>query len=595
MPLRRSRLRRPLRPAGVVGLLAAVVLAGSACTGGSDPQPTTGGVAAAERSDTRGGVLNALTLGPVLTWDPQRLASRDDIAFATRTFVRTLTGYAPNTDPAKQGRLVGDLATDTGTANADLTEWTFTLRDGIAWEDGSPVTCDDVKYGISRTFATEAITGGATDALAVLAVPKEPDGTSIYLGPYATGATAAAGQKAFDSAITCSGSRITFTLSTPTSDFNELVSQPAFAPYPKDRDRQGSSGYDVVSSGPYKLEGLWKASEGGRFVRNPQWKPASDPIRKAYPDVIRYQEGLETQAIAQQIISGSGTGKRAVALSSAPPAIQQQITNVKSLRERSVNPLTGLVDYLVPNFSSAVFANPKVAVALAMATNRNGYVTALGGQGAAAPSTSLIPGALAAHPAQDPLGSGLAGDPVKAKALLTEAGVTLPVPIRVAYRSTPASDKALAALVTGWRDAGFAPELKPIANEYFLAITQPSAAKAYDVFWSNWAPAWPSASTILPALFDSSTNLTSAGPGRDYGYFKDAAVDASFLATAKIADRAEREKAWGAIDTGLAARGAYIALAERRALYVAGTEVRNLSANQIAGGFVELADIAVNE
>ncbi len=41
------------------------------------------------------------------------------------------------------------------------------------------------------------------------------------------------------------------------------------------------------------------------------------------------------------------------------------------------------------------------------------------------------------------------------------------------------------------------------------------------------------------------------------------------------------------------AAGAYIGLAERRALYVAGSDVRNLSANLVLGGVVELADIAV--
>ena len=43
----------------------------------------------------------------------------------------------------------------------------------------------------------------------------------------------------------------------------------------------------------------------------------------------------------------------------------------------------------------------------------------------------------------------------------------------------------------------------------------------------------------------------------------------------------------------LLAKGAYIGLAERRALYIAGSDVRNLSANTVAGGVVEFADIAV--
>ena len=61
----------------------------------------------------------------------------------------------------------------------------------------------------------------------------------------------------------------------------------------------------------------------------------------------------------------------------------------------------------------------------------------------------------------------------------------------------------------------------------------------------------------------------------------------------QIDDRAEREAAWAVVDQSLLEQGAYIGLAERRALYVAGSDVRNLSANTIAGGVVEFADIAV--
>ena len=59
------------------------------------------------------------------TWDPQRIASREDMAFAGRVFARTLTAYSPSTDPEDQSRLVGDLATDTGTPSEDLKTWTL--------------------------------------------------------------------------------------------------------------------------------------------------------------------------------------------------------------------------------------------------------------------------------------------------------------------------------------------------------------------------------------------------------------------------------------------------------------------------------------
>ena len=98
---------------------------------------------------------------------------------------------------------------------------------------------------------------------------------------------------------------------------------------------------------------------------------------------------------------------------------------------------------------------------------------------------------------------------------------------------------------------------------------------------------------MLPPLFDSSINITAAGPGRDYGYWTDKKLDARMAQISATPDRAKREKEWAAVDASLLERGAYIGLAERRALYIAGSDVRNLSANSVSGGVVEFADIAV--
>ena len=98
---------------------------------------------------------------------------------------------------------------------------------------------------------------------------------------------------------------------------------------------------------------------------------------------------------------------------------------------------------------------------------------------------------------------------------------------------------------------------------------------------------------MLPPLFDSTINITRAGPGRDYGYWANKELDAAMAKASTIADPLVREKTWGGLDTALLEQGAYIGLAERRALYIAGSDVRNLSANTVAGGVVEFADIAV--
>ena len=98
---------------------------------------------------------------------------------------RSLVTYPTSTDPDEANTPVPDLATDTGQSNEDATEWTFTLKDGVKWQDGKPITCEDLKYGVSRTFATDVITGGPNYILGFLDVPKDAKtGLPVYNGPY---------------------------------------------------------------------------------------------------------------------------------------------------------------------------------------------------------------------------------------------------------------------------------------------------------------------------------------------------------------------------------------------------------------------------
>lgn len=572
--------------------MAALVLGLGACTGLGDKlglgdsSPTTSGGGA-------GKVIMALALGPVTAWDPQRIGTREDMAFATRVFARTLTSFAPGATAGAQATLRPDLATTTGTPDKSLKKWTFTLRDDASWQDGSPVTCQDVRYGISRTFATSVITGGPNYAITYLAIPKRANGTSTYAGPYDTSAANRAGTTAFEKAVSCEGQRITFRLGEPVSDFNEMVSLPAFGPFKKAQDKRRGSVLAPFSDGPYRLDGAWDPNAGGTWVRNEQWKASSDPIRRALPDVIRYQQGIETQRAVQRVISDQGSDTRAVSLGSAPPALQQQVEGSDELTKRTARSRGQFIDYLALNTTRGLFKDPRVRKAFAMATSRQAYVNGLGGALTAEAAYSVIGPALPAHPGVDPFETGDTGDARAAQVVLQQAGHTIPAPVKVAYRSTPMSDKAMAALAASWRNGGFAVTLVPIKDDYFETISAPGQLAKYDVFWANWAPDWPSASTVIPPLFDSRINLSRSGTGRDYGGFSDAKVNAEITRIGTIANRAQREKAWGALDLRLTKTGVYVALAQRRVLYVAGSNVVGLGANEVSGGFVDFAEISV--
>ena len=574
----------------LAGLVLAVGVPVSACSDGTSGAVASG-LSAPVTSNGLGGTLTLLGQEQVTAWDPQRIASRHDAAVAGRLFVRTLTAYAPVGENGRS-HLVGDLATDTGKASADLKTWTFTLRDKVTWEDGSDVTCADVAYGLSRSFATDVIRGGARDAVTLLAIPRREDGTSTYAGPWASGDQAQAGQAAYDQAVTCDGRTVTFHLATPTSDWAAILSQPALAPLKKEKDPKDTP-FAVFSDGPYLLKDRWDPVTGGVFVRNPRWNADSDPVRKARPDTIAYHLGVDSATAAHEVLADTGRGHTSVVMTALPVPLRLQVLTIPNVRSRSITPGTGLVEHLVPNLKSTSMGQLPVRRALAMATDRNAYVTALGGLAAAGPTRSVLPAQLTAAHDTDPLDVPLGGDPAKARTELEATGLALPVPLRVAYRQGPSADKAMAALSRGWDAAGFATELVPLGEDYFTQASAPEAASQYDVMWSSWAPTWDSGATVLPALFDPTVNLTATGTGRDLGSYDAPEVTRAMVDAAGLADANAREKAWRAIDIELQRDVAYIGLAERRAMFVAGTGVGNLAAHPFAGGDPDLAVLGV--
>src|SRR5262249_20796497 len=158
-----SNLRRSARLAAVAAA-GALVLA--ACGGGDDNSggggTSTGAPPAFHISTTTiinpshkpGGTLNLGAGSDAQSWEP----GGADYGFVwnlQRLYARTLMGFAP--DPKKAATVVPDLATAPGEASADFKTFKYTLRDGVKFDDGSPITTKDIKYALERAYATDVI------------------------------------------------------------------------------------------------------------------------------------------------------------------------------------------------------------------------------------------------------------------------------------------------------------------------------------------------------------------------------------------------------------------------------------------------------
>jgi peptide/nickel transport system substrate-binding protein len=567
-----TSIRKPLAAFSAAALVS--VLAGC---GGSSDEPKSDGNGAS------GGTLYYLTKRPTEHLDPQRTYIGRDLADENRLVSRRLVSFPVTEDAVEANKPVADLATDTGTASADGKVWKFTLKDGIKWEDGKPVTCEDLKYGLSRAFATDVITGGPNYVLGFLDVPHGPDGLPLYDGPYKKDH-----QADYDKAVTCDGNTITYRFLKPWPDFNLAVaSLGSTDPYRADKDQGDKSNFQIFSNGPYKLEGTWNETSGGTFVRNKEWDKSTDPFRKALPDKIVFTQGLTNEIINERLINESGNDKYAVTDRAIPPAYYSQITG--AVKDRSTLVDSPFTDYLLPNFNK--MKNLDVRKALMLSTDIDGWITAGGGDKAYRPAKSINNPSLIGYKDNPEFADLGKMDIAAAKALLAQAGTPNPK-IKFTYSGgTPTSDKQASALKQGWTQAGFKVTLDPLTDTYYDVIQQPSADG--DVFWGGWGADWPSIATVIPPLFDSRINFTKNSNGQDYGNYKSDAVN-KLIDEAALAGNVDDQAAiYSQIDEQLGKDVAYIPLEITRFYFLHGSGVTGYINNPGTNGYPDLAQIGV--
>ena len=138
---------------------------------------------------------------------------------------RTLTAYKISTDGAKANTSSPTWRPTPASPRTAPRRGRSRSGTAIKWQDGSPVTCADVKYGVSRTFATDRHhrRPDATRSQ-YLDIPNDKDGNSIYKGPYDTKtANKAAGCLRQGRGLLADNKTITFHLNQPVGDFNYTV------------------------------------------------------------------------------------------------------------------------------------------------------------------------------------------------------------------------------------------------------------------------------------------------------------------------------------------------------------------------------------
>lgn len=565
--------------ASAASLLGLTLLA--ACGGSGGDTPGSGEAKA-------GGTLYVLQHFPFENTDPQRAYYGVELSWFRRMVYRSLVAFPMSEDPTVGNTPIPDLATDTGTPSDGARTWTFTLKDGVKWQDGSPITCEDFRYGASRVFANDLITGGPNYILSYLDVKDYP-------GPYKA---TQAQQAAFDKAIECSNDNktITYHFNKPWADFPLAVAALSMMdPYKQSEDQGAKSQFKIFSNGPYKLDGAWSKNQGATFVRNDEYDPSTDTpdqLRKALPDSIVFEINTGDTASTlfnDRLIADAGKDQYAITTARVTPAQFPQVEQ-PNVKPRFLDVDTPYDSYLVPNFKK--MTNPVVRQALAMSTDLNGYVKALGGDLSATPGETIVAPALdfPANPAfADDNNND--GDPAAAKALMEKAGIKLPVPLKVGYQASTTYNKAFTVLANTWKEAGFDVQLAPLTDTYYDVINKPD--DDYDVTWAGWGADWPSAMTVLPPLFDSRPNFSSTSCGQDYGCYESDAFNKLVDEAANASNVDDQKSILEKADLQLGKDYAYIPLEVTRFPWLFGSKVTGFTTTPASSAYPEIGLIGV--
>jgi len=494
------------RRATAVAVATSALLVVAACGGGSDSGqgPTAeesfeagGAAGSAKNADapapaavpddaSEGGTLTVLTAVAPSTLDPTQAYFTDSTAILSDLVTRSLTQYAYN-EESNDMQLIPDMATDLGRPNEDNTEWTFTLRDGLKYEDGTPVKAEDVAYAIKRSFAIEEIPDGPTYQTTFFLDGDE------YKGPFQDGTDY--------KGVEVNGNDITILMRRPFSDMDYYGSFPAFTAIPEAKDNPETYGQHPLATGPYKFVD-YKAGSSLTLVKNDQWDPNTDPGRIQMVDGWDFKFAQDTAKLENVIINDNGSAQTTLTYDNVSAASYRQMVGDEERLVTGTQPCT-FMWYLDMTKIKDLKVRQAIGYAYPYedAWKAGGDIVGV----TRVPGTSILPPGTAGRkeyqslPGQD----GQTTDPEKSKQLLKEAGAE---GFEIKFLFASDDDQAVAAkdaVVKGLEAGGF--KATPIASTTETIRTDRTDYNSpINVRSSGWCSDWPSGTTWFPAQWSGS-------------------------------------------------------------------------------------------
>lgn len=474
-------MRRPSRPTRSALLAAAVVLAApalSACRGGDAAPDRRAFVDSRDTYDPR-------SLDPALSTD---VPTGRAVSYLFDGLVR----FTPD------ARVVPALAARWD-VSPDGTTYTFHLRPGLTFHDGTPVRAALVATSFQRAL-DPAVRGGRGWPLYPIRGARE----------FSEGkATTLAGVRATDD------STVVITLTEPLAIFPKLLAMPVAAIVP---EKVGPDfGQNPVGTGPWKFV-EWKHDDYVKFARFEKYwgqQPGADTlIARIIPEpstaVAEFESGTVDvlQVPEGETRSWEQTDEKSARLQSAPALI---------------------LYHVAINTTRGPLGDPRVRQALNHAVDTRTILDQLlAGRGRLAASV-LAPSLEGADTAR----ARYAYDVNRAKQLLAAAGHPNGIDVEL-WSSQDATIARLAQSIQGYLNA--AGIRTKLVQRDASAVREAARNGQADLFVKTWYADYPDADAFLYPLLHSA----SKGVGGNYSFYGSAPVDSLIQLARRTQDDAQR-------------------------------------------------------
>jgi len=531
-------------------------------------------------STKTGGTLNLLAGSDCDSWDPGRTYYGWCFNMQ-RLITRTLVGYTSVN--GTEFKIGPDLATSLGKHNKDFTQWTYTLKPGLKYENGKPISPMDIKYGIERLFATDVINGGPSSYfIDSIAHPAK------YAGPYKGGDL---------SSIKTTSDSITFNLSGPNADFDYLMALPSAAPVPY--KVEGGSKYvgatytkHPVASGPFEIKS-YTQKKSIVLVRNPQWSQSTDDIRHPLVSEVDLTVDSDVGDIDKKLQAGTADAR---ADTGVQTAFRSQILTDDKLKANADDPVLAATRYMavIPD----VIPDIHCRRAIFYAWDKAAAIRVFGGSTAGVPAKSMTPPGIEGYdPSYDPYPSGAdaSGDVDKAKQELSLCKKPNGFTTKFAY-GTPSETgpNLFKAEQTALGRVGIKITSAPgDADTYYQSyIGSPANLKQEGIGLAvaGWGADFPTGY----GFFNSITNGANILPNGNSNY--SSLDDPTVNAVLKDAPKGETSVAdWQKLDHAVMDSATYLPFIWEKTLYYRNPRMTNVTCNNaLAFGIYDFVNVGVS-